>query len=131
MATRSFALNTEPHRAEIGDAVLLFEPEVAGDVFLDAYATIRDAQKAISGVENPEPEQIRNVTAALREFLASFMLPESQPVFAELRLPDRILTELLNWIMEIYGAGAGGENGPRPTGRSSASATPRRTPTTR
>ncbi|MFI9569765.1 hypothetical protein [Streptomyces rishiriensis] len=44
MATRNFALNTEPHIAEIGAIRLEFQPEVFGDEFMDAYVELRDAQ---------------------------------------------------------------------------------------
>ncbi|WP_030236752.1 hypothetical protein [Streptomyces sp. NRRL S-350] len=155
MATRTFALNTVPHVAEIGPHKLSFEPEVYGDEFLDAYEKLRNSQAEL-GVDlndlgNVEPAKLRQVVGSLRVFLASLMLPESAAVFARwdvvaggvavgsysepglaakaaaeqegatvkdesLRLPDRVLVELLEWAVELYGGGA------RPTGLSSGSA---------
>lgn len=37
-----------------------------------------------------------------------------------IRLPDRVLVELMEWVVELYGSGEG--SGSRPTGSSSASA---------
>jgi hypothetical protein len=116
VATRKFALNTEPHVAEIGDTKLLFQAEVYGDQFLDAYEKLRTVQKEAKADDpaNADPAEIRKVTNALRDFLSSFMLPESRDIFAQTRLPDRILVDLLEWTVEQYGA--------RPTGSSSGSA---------
>lgn len=43
---RSFAINTEPHVAEIGDTELFFQPEVMGDEFLDAYTALQKGRRA-------------------------------------------------------------------------------------
>lgn len=123
---KSFALNTIPHEAEIGDAVLQFVPEVPGDEFLDGYTRLRDAQKTAADGEDTDPEHVRKVTAALREFLTEFMLPDSRQQFATMQLPTRVLMELTEWVAELYGGGAS----ERPTGRSSGSPQPRRTPGT-
>jgi hypothetical protein len=156
---RSFTINTEPHVAEVGEHELLFQPEVMGDEFLDAYTKLREVQSAggvdVDDLANLDPAELRKVTAALRVFLAGLMLPESAEVFARwevkagsgkavlgtygtpeeaeaeaakkhgakvtdasLRLPDRVLVELLEWVVELYGSGATA----RPTGSSSGSA---------
>jgi len=125
VATRKFALNTTPHVAEIGDTKLLFQPEVMGDDFLDAYEKLRAVQKEAKADDpaNADPAELRKVTKALRDFLSDLMLPESRDAFAQIRLPDRILVELLEWAVEQYGA--------RPTGSSSGSAQASPTPGTR
>jgi hypothetical protein len=153
---RSFALNTEPHVAEIGDVELRFEPEVMGDEFMEAYARLRAAQKDrgvdLENLDEADPLALRHTMRAVRQFLAEQMLPESAERFTRLdvveggtvlesfqdlndaadfaarhegsqivdalRLPTRVLTELLEWVVELYG---GGE---RPTTSSSGSATP-------
>ncbi|MFF5668789.1 hypothetical protein ACFY8S_01410 [Streptomyces hygroscopicus] len=156
MATRNFALNTEPHVAQVGDIALEFQPEVMGDDFMDAYAELREAQRGIGvdpdDLSGADPGQLRQVSRALRSFLAHLMLPESAELITRLdvvkggetlgsftdieeaeayaaavegggarvrdalRLPDRVLVELLEWVIELYG---GGE---RPPMSSSASA---------
>ncbi|MEU8870433.1 hypothetical protein AB0D24_04570 [Streptomyces javensis] len=153
---KTFALNTEPHVADVGGTELLFQPEVMGDDFMDAYAELREAQRG-SGVDpddlsGADPDQLRQISRALRSFLAYLMLPESADLLTRLhvvkagaalesftnleeaeayaaavegggarvrdalRLPDRVLVELLEWVIELYG---GGE---RPPMSSSASA---------
>lgn len=140
---KTFAIRTEPHVAEIGDNVeLLFQPEVMGDEFLDAYERLKETQRGL-GVEvddlaNVDPDRLRQTVGALRVFLAQLMLPESAERFARwnvalggeivatfgdpefahrhaadlegatvvdagLRLPDRVLVELLEWTVELYG----------------------------
>ncbi|MDP4501076.1 hypothetical protein [Nonomuraea turcica] len=122
MARKSFQLQTEPHVAEIGDTELLLRPEVMGDEFLDMLeelqATYRDLGVDLGNVATLNAEQLKPAVAAVRRFLAEFMLPESAELFAGMRLPDRILVQLLEWVIEIYGGGS------RPTGSSSGSATP-------
>ncbi|MFD8774470.1 hypothetical protein [Streptomyces sp. NPDC059916] len=154
--SRTFTLNTEPHVATVGETELLFQPEVMGDEFLDAYEALQASQKSlgvdVSNLAAAEPENLRAVVRSLRLFLARLMLPESAQIFARwevvkdgqtvsdhatpeeaaeaaesvqggatvkdvgMRLPDRVLVELLEWAVELYG---GGE---RPTGLSSGSA---------
>lgn len=120
MAERKrFAIRTEPHVAEIGDDVeLLFQPEVMGDEFMDAYSQLQEAQKKLPAdpeqLAQVDPKVIKQAKAAVREFLAEMMLPESAEQFGKLRLPDRVLTDLLHWVVELYGD--------RPTGSSSGSA---------
>ncbi|MGA5202817.1 hypothetical protein [Streptomyces variegatus] len=157
MAKKSFALNTEPHVASVGDAELLFQPEVMGDEFMDALGELREAQKAASGIDledlqTLDPDALRSASRGLRGFLAQLMLPESAELFTRLdvvadgavvasyqdrdeaqkhadgiegarvldalRLPDRVLVELMEWVTELYGGGAD----QRPPTSSSASA---------
>jgi hypothetical protein len=130
MATRKFALNTEPHEAQIGDRLTLqFEPEVMGDEFMDAYAQLREAQSGLpadpGAMQDVEPAAVRDAANGLRHFLASFMVPQSAREFADTKLPDRILLELFHWVLELYGGAA------RPTGSSSASSSPSPTAGTR
>jgi hypothetical protein len=162
MSRKSFSLNTEPHEAVIGDVVLKFVPEVYGDEFLDAYAQLREAQKAVSGnLEDAGTEELRKSMDSLRTFLADLMTEESREAFNRVdvvkgsevvesfqswgaaeeyaqeldgatvvqhtRLPARVLAELMEWVAELYGGGTAS----RPTGRSSGSPQPRRTPGTR
>ncbi|MDN3056843.1 hypothetical protein PH213_20275 [Streptomyces sp. SRF1] len=140
---KTFALNTEPHVADVGGTELLFQPEVMGDDFMDAYAELREAQRG-SGVDpddlsDADPGQLRQVSRALRGFLAHLMLPESAELLTRLdvvadgaviasfqdleeaqehadhttgakvvdglRLPDRVLVELMEWVIELYGGG--------------------------
>ncbi|MEU0059073.1 hypothetical protein [Streptomyces sp. NPDC006334] len=153
---KSFALHTEPHVADIGGTELLFQPEVMGDEFMDAYAEMRDAQKAkgvdLDNLADADPADLRKTTRALRVFLSRQMLPESAEQFLRLdvvkggrvlksfqdldeaeqyagkhkdarvaealRLPTRVIVELLEWVVELYGGG-----GTRPTMSSSASST--------
>ncbi|MFF0087792.1 hypothetical protein ACFYR1_50550 [Streptomyces canus] len=161
---RSFALNTQPHVAEIGDTELEFQPEVMGDEFLDSYSEMRDAQQSkgidLENLGEADPAVVRGTVRALRVFLARQMMPESAGKFLrvnvvdpggevlasyddlaeaeaaatdapgrrvvdELRLPTRVIVELLEWIVELYGGGD------RPTTSSSASATASRPAGTR
>lgn len=142
---KSFALNVDPHEAVIGPHTLLFQPEVMGDKFLDAYERLRATQRAagVNGdLSTAEPEILRQVVDQLRVFLANLMLPESAEVFARwevradgkvlgsygtpdeaaeaaeqagdgaavvsacLPLPDRIMIELMEFAVELYGGGA-------------------------
>lgn len=161
MAVRDFALNTEPHIANVGETQLRFQPEVMGDEFLEAYAVMRDATKRKEGVDVAEldtssPQALRAVTRSLRLFLAELMLPESADLLTRLdvvvgedvvksfndldeanawaashtgtpakvrdalRLPDRILVQLLEWTVELYSGGK------RPPTQSGDSVTPSR-----
>jgi hypothetical protein len=152
---KSFALNTEPHIADIGGTELKFEPEVMGDEFMDAYAELREAQHAkgvdLENLAEADPKDIRRTMRSLRLFLARQMLPESAALFTRLdvvngagdvlesfhdfdeaeeyaeqydgarvvdhfRLPTRVVVELLEWVVELFGGGS------RPTMSSSGSA---------
>ncbi|WP_284576858.1 hypothetical protein [Streptomyces sp. 2P-4] len=161
MANKTFALNVDPHEATIGDVTLLFQPEVMGDEFLDAYEQLQTSQKRlgvdVSELSKASPADLRRTVGALRVFLASLMLPESAEVIARwdvvvgddevvdtfqspeaaeekaagvegarvenrsLRLPDRILVQLLEWVVELYGGGAGKRPPTSSTGSSPAS----------
>ncbi|MEC3994978.1 hypothetical protein VSR01_16155 [Actinacidiphila sp. DG2A-62] len=158
---RTFALNTEPHVADVGGTELLFQPEVMGDDFMDAYAALRETHRG-SGVNledltTIEPGQLRAVTRSIRTFLAQLMLPESAELFTgldvvdakgtlvsshqdldaaraaaeavtggrvtdRLRLPDRVLVELLEWVVELY---SGGTRPPTSSGGSATASPPR------
>lgn len=117
MATRTFQLRTEPHVAEIGDDIkLLFQPEVVSDEFLDKFEVLQVAKRDLGNLEDLDADQLRTALVATREFLAGLMLPESAREFVGMRLPDRVLVELLEWVLELYGGGN------RPTGSSNGSA---------
>lgn len=121
MVERVFEIRTEPHRVRIGEAVLLFEPEVYGAEFLDAYNHLVDVQKRVSrktsGVKASSTKHAKepDITAAeltelnntMREFTARFLLPESVPVFEAMKIPDRILLQLIEFAAELYGGGSG------------------------
>lgn len=158
MATKSFTINTEPHVATVGETKLLFQPEVMGDEFMDAYAELRDVQKSATGLDvddlnGADPDQLRNITQSLRVFLARLMVAESAALFRRVdvvkddevlmsfvdreeadeyaasvegakavhgfRLPDRVLVQLLEWVVVLYG---GGQEAKRPPTSSGASA---------
>lgn len=159
MATKQFALNTEPHVATVGDTDLEFQPEVMGDDFMEAYTTLRTSQQTqgidVEDLAGVDPSQLRAVNRALRVFLAELMLPESAAPFLRLdvvkggdvlksfedlekaeeyaaktkggarvrdalRLPDRVLVDLLEWVTEIYG----GSQRPPTSSSDSAKASP-------
>ncbi|MFD0208948.1 hypothetical protein ACFVH9_07410 [Streptomyces hirsutus] len=155
MATRDFAIRTEPHVANLGAmGELRFLPEVFGAEFLDGYTRVQEAQAAIGDLDDPskiDPAALHLVYGSMRKFLSGLMLPESAEVFLRfevlkgsktvahfrsreeadahadelggtarvedksMRIPDRVLMELLEWTAELYGGGD------RPTGPSSGS----------
>ncbi|MFJ5037935.1 hypothetical protein [Streptomyces parvulus] len=166
MAQKSFALRTEPHVASIGDDLELhFTAEVYGDQFLDAYAELQEAQKAIgaNGADTSKltGDQLRKLYAAIRTYLLKMMTEESanrffrfevtvngkvEEVFqdgaeAELycarlgagarvldksvRLPDRVLIELMEWTIELYGGGTGEEARPTTPSKGSSAGSKR------
>ncbi|PWI15946.1 hypothetical protein DI272_18595 [Streptomyces sp. Act143] len=156
MATKDFAVRTEPHVANLGAlGELHFVPEVFGDEFLDGYSRIQEAQALIGGEQDltkMDPTALRDVYSSMRSFLGRLMTPESAERFLRfevikggktvdhfrsredadakaaelggtarvedksLRLPDRVLVELLEWTTELYGGG-----NDRPTTPSSGS----------
>lgn len=129
MATRSFVINTEPHVAEVGTHRLLFVPEAMGDEFVDAYAELQETYKRLhiddeQDAAGVDPSVLREANTAARDFLKRFMLPESAAEFNEVQLPHRVLGELTQWVMELYG-------GERPPTSSPASAASRRSGGTR
>lgn len=118
MAEKSFMINTEAHVANVGPHVLQFEPEVIGAEFAQAYSGLKQAQKQVKEAgDDIGPDELLAVNAGMREFLARFMLPDSKELFETLRLPDRVLVQLLEWVAELYGGGSGNA----PGGSSSAS----------
>ncbi|MGC4947697.1 hypothetical protein ACLQ2N_16065 [Streptomyces sp. DT224] len=148
MARKSITLNTEPHVVEIGDIELLFEPEVMGDEFVEAFSDFREAVLTANGVdlddmETLTPENLRTVASGMRTFLARLMLPDSAALFTRvdvvagdgevlasfqdwdeaqafvdglteqtgkarwgLRLPDRVIVEIMEFVVGLYGGGA-------------------------
>lgn len=84
MATKKIALNEDPHVAEVGPHKLLFQPEVYGDEFLDAYARLQDVQKTVSGEDMAalSGDRLRTLYGEMRGFLARLMLPESAANFS-------------------------------------------------
>jgi hypothetical protein len=125
VATISIAVRTEPHVAELGDVEVLFQPEVDGSDLLEQYAILRERQKEL-GVDvdaadiTPEDvEAAKKARQALADFVMWPMLPESRETFASRTWPDRVLVQLMHWLMgeEVYGAG-------RPTGSPTGSAPP-------
>lgn len=84
MASKTFAIRTEPHEATIGNVVLCFVPETKGSDFVQAYAELRTIQATVIGkkTEDLDPESLALVSRALRAFLQNFMLPESAAVFS-------------------------------------------------
>jgi hypothetical protein len=118
MTTKKFSINTEPHRAEVGDETYLFQPEIEGDELLDAWAALRDRVpdrgEGTDGLTADEMrERTRESRLALKEFVGSFMLDESRDAFIGAKLPDRVVLEMQQWMLETYGF--------RPTGPSSDS----------
>jgi hypothetical protein len=129
MAERTFEIRTEPHVARIGGTVLLFEPDVAGADFMSAYVKLQDAQQTASDMLTPrkatatkhakqaDPAAIAMLDEALREFLAALLVPTSRDVFAETKIPQRVLVEIVEWCTELYGGGSGNQDdgsGPSP-----------------
>ncbi|MDX2643476.1 hypothetical protein PV341_07785 [Streptomyces sp. PA03-1a] len=160
---KTFALHTEPHVAEVGGKELLFQPEVMGDQFMDAYKGLIEAQRAASGIDledlsTIDANQLRGAARAMRTFLAELMLPQSAELFTRVNvvkdgevvlqnfpdrtdaqkyadevedgpvqvvdafpLPDRILVQLLEWVVELYGGGADERPPTSSTGSATAS----------
>ena len=120
MATKTFEIRTEPHEAVIGPHTLLLEPEVVGAEFAQAYASLRDVQQKVKGAQGGKASSTKHAKAdgvdadvltelseAMRAFVRRFMLPDSQAVFDGLRLPDRVLVQLMEYVAELYGGGSG------------------------
>jgi hypothetical protein len=81
VATKSFAFITEPHIATVNGHDLLFEPEVMGDEFMDAFTELKTAQAAASGIDlddlsTLDPAKVCGAARGLRLFVARLMLPE-------------------------------------------------------
>lgn len=120
MSVKTFAINTAPHVAKIGSTELLFQPEVIGADFMAAYSELSGAQKTIAALkDDAEPKDLAHLTEAMRSFVAKLLLDdEAIKVFNGLKLPDRVLVQLIEWTAEIYGGSAGKDEN---TGRSSGS----------
>lgn len=124
MAQKQFHINTEPHEATIGNTVLMFQPEVVGAEFASAYSKLVEVQREAQGVKEEDAMAsgvVLKIEGAMREFLGRFLLPESVEAFKSLRLPNRILVQLIEWVAELYGGGSGkprakGAAGGRSTG---------------
>lgn len=125
MAKKTFALNTDPHVATVGDTDLLFKPEVMGDEFMDYYGALKETYAELgideSDMSDLSTEQLKKSEAAVRTFVSSTMLEESVKIFSTMRLPTRVLLQLLDWVMEVYGDGRPPTS---PSGSSKASAPP-------
>lgn len=131
MAEKTFEIRTEPHVASVGKTQLLFQAEVIGAEFAQAYGELRAVQQKVKGnkasstkhakEEATDPAVLIELHEAMRSFIRGFLLPESQTVFDGLRLPDRILIALMEWTAELYGSGAGKDQAPAdaPGGQSS------------
>lgn len=119
MAERHFTLYTDPHVAHVGPHDLFFEPEVIGTEFVEAYTRLQQVQEEVTEATTPrKATATRHAKAidlsaaskldpAMRDFLAAFMLPESAELFVTLRLPQRVLVELIEFVTELYGGGSG------------------------
>ena len=115
MATKSFAIRTEPHVADVGGTLLQFHAEVIGAEFAPAYAELRGVQQRVKGNKassskhakdaDMDPAVLVDLHNAMKKFVRGFLLPESQTVFDGLRLPDRVLVQLMEWTAELYGSG--------------------------
>jgi cobalamin-dependent methionine synthase I len=120
MASKTFALRVEPHEAIVGDTILLLEPEVIGADFAEAYDALREVQQKVKSAEGNkasstktakastvDAKMLTELSAAMRSFVRRFLLEESRPVFDDMRLPDRVLVDLMQYVAELYGGGQG------------------------
>lgn len=118
--SRTFEIRTEPHEAVIGPHTLLLEPEVVGAEFATAYAALREVQRKVRSAEPAKGSSTKHAKAdglnadvlielsdAMRVFVRKFMLPDSQAVFDGMRVPDRVLVKLMEYVAELYGGGSG------------------------
>jgi hypothetical protein len=124
VASKSFALNEDPHVATVGRTDLLFLPEVDGPTFAEAYDALRDVQVKVknakgfkaSGKSDKAAEDINKdllieMSEAMRSFINRFLLDDKQrEIFAKLVVPDRILSDMMQWASELYGGGASGND---------------------
>jgi len=120
VATKTFEIRTEPHEAVIGPHVLMLEPEVVGAEFAQAYAQLREVQGKVKSAQGGKATSTKHTKAdgldadvltelseAMRAFVRKFMLPDSQTVFDGMRVPDRVLVQLMEYVAELYGGGSG------------------------
>lgn len=125
MAERLFSIRTEPHVARLSDDVsFLFEPEVVGAEFVTAYTELQRIQAEVSekltprkgsSTKHPKAAEVdlkvvAQLDEAMREFLSGLMLPGSRQAFAEARIPQRVLIEMIEWTAELYGGGSGNQD---------------------
>lgn len=103
---------------------------LSGDKLRALYGAIREFLKQLMTEESAKRfanfvvEQGGKTVADFRtreeaEQFASGLKGATRVVDESLRLPDRVLIELMEWAVELYGSGSGGG---RPTGSSSGSA---------
>lgn len=117
MASRTFTIRTEPHEAHVGPKTLLFVPEADGAEFVAAYDQLTEMQKRLVGRKatsnkaakpaDTSPEALKEVNAAMRSFIDRFLLDDSKPDFAEMKIPDRVLVQIIEFLAEVYGGGSG------------------------
>lgn len=111
MAKKSFHVNTEPHEAEIDGKTLLFQPEVIGAEFATAYKRVAKVAHMDLDQLASNPEMLTEMEQGIRGFLSTMMLPESRSDFEDVKLSLRVLTEMLEWAVELYGGGPGNDDG--------------------
>lgn len=121
--SRTFEIRTDPHEAVIGPHTLLLEPEVVGAEFAQAYAALREVQRKVKAAEPAKgsstehakgdglnAEVLIELSEAMRAFARKFMLPDSQAVFDGMKVPDRVLVKLMEYVAELYGGGSGNQD---------------------
>ncbi|AMD42745.1 hypothetical protein SEA_XKCD426_4 [Streptomyces phage Xkcd426] len=124
MASKTFAINTEPHEAVVGTTTLLLEPEVIGAEFAQAYDSLRVIQTKVKTAQGGKAsstkhakedgitsELLAELSDAMRTFVRKFLLPDSAAEFDKMRLPDRVLVQLMEYVAELYGGGSQGNDG--------------------
>lgn len=140
MTEHTFTIYTDNHIFTVGDVEYELEPEVDTPTILAAMATLarknrerRAARKTdepateVTADDDPaDPSKLTPIelmaqdaeesTADLREFIASLMIPASAEKFATNKYPDRVLLQMQNAALEVYGL--------RPTTSSNGSSAP-------
>lgn len=116
---RVFELRTEPHKATIGNVTLLLQAEIEGARFAGAYTALQAAQRKFKPTGNKatstkhakeadlNAEDLAGLSSAMRDFVGTFVMDETREAYDSLRLPDRVLVELVEWVGELYGSGSG------------------------
>lgn len=121
MSTRSFAINTEPHVAKVGESDLHFQPEVIGAEFAEAYDAIRTVQLKVKAAQGNKASSSKHakdddvdssvlaeLSLAMRSFVGKFLVDDHErETFSGMRIPDRVLVQLMEWVAELYGSGSG------------------------
>lgn len=110
MAIKTFHLNEEPHTIVVGGYTFLFTPEAGGAEFASAYSALSTAQTAAKNSAAAEGEAVSaealaDVSAALRAFVREFMLPQTVDAFDGVKLPDRVLMGMVEFLAETYAGG--------------------------